>query len=30
MSSLEERMDEVGVIEKERVKEVNDKINKEL
>lgn len=30
MSSLEERTDEVGVIEKERVKEVNDKINKEL
>lgn len=30
MSSLEERIDELGVIEKERVKEVNDKINKEL
>lgn len=30
MSSLEERISELGVIEKERVKEVNDKINKEL
>lgn len=30
MSSLEERIIELGVIEKERVKEVNDKINKEL
>lgn len=30
MSSLEERIGELGVIEKERVKEVNDKINKEL
>lgn len=30
MSSLEERTGELGVTEKERVKEVNDKINKEL
>lgn len=30
MGSLEERIGELGVIEKERVKEVNDKINKEL
>lgn len=30
MSSLEERIGELGVIEKERVKEVNDKINKEF